>query len=139
MSGGSYDYIYSRLEEECLGRMYDEEMNDLTKDLCYVLRVLEWWQSCDSSEECYRDTLAKFKAKWFRGDRQERLKGYIDEQIGIVRSQLYSLIGEPKEEEKSFPLSRLLQEVQKAKGKLLRFEYDNNKYEIKQLEKEDEE
>ena len=136
MSGGSYGYIYSRLEEECLGRMYDEEMNDLIKDLCDVLHDLEWWRSCDCSEEHYRDTLAKFKAKWFAGDRQERLKGYIDEKIGFVRSELYSLIGEPKEEEKSFPLSRLLQEVQKAKGKLLRFGYDNIEYEIKQLEKE---
>lgn len=99
MSGGSYGYIYSRLEEECLGRMYDEEMNDLIRDLCDVLHDLEWWQSSDSSEERYRNTLAKFKAKWFRGDRQERLKGYIDEQISIMRSQLYSLIGESQESE----------------------------------------
>ena len=27
MSGGSYDYIYSRLKEECVNRMYDEEAN----------------------------------------------------------------------------------------------------------------
>jgi len=76
--------------------MYDEEMNDLIKDLCDVLHDLEWWRSCDCSEEHYRNTLAKFKAKWFRGDRQERLKGYIDEKIGFVRSELYSLIGEPQ-------------------------------------------
>lgn len=94
MSGGSYSYIYSRLEEECGGRMYDAEMNDLIKDLCDLLHTLEWWQSGDTSEDRYREELSRFKAKWFKGDRQERLKGYIDEQIGIVRSQLYSLIGE---------------------------------------------
>ncbi len=99
MSGGSYGYIYSQLKEECGGRMYDAEMNDLIKDLCEVLHDLEWWQSGDTSEETYRETLARFKAKWFKGNRQERLKGYIDEQIGIVRSQLYSLIGEPQESE----------------------------------------
>lgn len=99
MSGGSYNYIYSRLLDECEGKMYDAEMEDLIKDLCEVLHDLEWWQSGDSSESCYRDTLAKFKAKWFKGDRQERLKGYIDEQIGIVRSQLYSLIGKIAESE----------------------------------------
>ena len=99
MSGGSYNYIYSRLSEECENRMYDAEMNDLIRDLCDVLHDLEWWQSGDSSEDRYRNTLTKFKAKWFKGDRQERLKGYIDEQIGIVRSQLYSLIGEPQESE----------------------------------------
>ena len=95
MSGGSYGYIYSRLKEECGGRMYDAEMNDMIKDLCKVLHDLEWWQSSDCSEDKYRATLAKFKAKWFKGNRKERLKGYIDEQIGIVREQLYALIGEP--------------------------------------------
>ena len=99
MSGGSYSYIFSRLSSECEGRMYDAEMNDLIRDLCDVLHDLEWWQSGDSSEDRYRNTLTKFKAKWFKGDRQERLKGYIDEQIGIVRSQLYSLIDEPQESE----------------------------------------
>lgn len=94
MSGGSYSYIYSTLSMECENRMYDAEMNDLIKDLCEVLHALEWWQSGDYGEESYREELTKFKAKWFKGDRQERLKGYIDEQIGIVRSQLYSLIGE---------------------------------------------
>ena len=95
MSGGSYGYIYSRLEEECVGRMYDAEMNDMINDLCEVLHDLEWWQSGDSGEDKYKATLTKFKAKWFKGNRKERLKGYIDEQIGIVRKQLYALIGEP--------------------------------------------
>ena len=81
--------------------MYDAEMNDLIKDLYEVLHDLEWWQSGDTSEDCYRNTLKKFKAKWFKGSRQKRLKSYIDEQIGIVRSQLYSLIGEPQESEKT--------------------------------------
>ena len=99
MSGGSYNYIYSRLEEECDGRMYDAEMNDLIRDLCEVLHDLEWWQSCDTSEEKYRETLERFKTKWFKGDREQRLKEYIDEQIDIVRHQLYSLIGEPQESE----------------------------------------
>jgi len=99
MSGGSYNYIYSKLSEECENRMYDAEMNDLIKDLCEVLHDLEWWQSYDSSEETYRLTLERFKAKWFKGDREPRLKKYIDDQIGIVRSQLYSMIGEPQESE----------------------------------------
>ena len=94
MSGGSYSYIYSTLSDECEGRMYDAEMNDLIKDLCKVLHALEWWQSGDYSERAYREELAKFKAKWFKGDRKERLKGYIDEQTDLLRHQLYSLIGE---------------------------------------------
>lgn len=97
MSGGSYGYIYSKLQDECRGRMYDAEMNDLIADLSAVLHDLEWWQSGDTSEEQYRQTLMEFKEKWFKTDRKERLKGYIDEQIGIVKEQLYNLIGEVSE------------------------------------------
>lgn len=97
MSGGSYDYIYCRLKEECDGRMYDAEMDDMICDLAEVLHDLEWWQSADSSEDKYRATLTRFKAKWFKDNREERLKGYIDNQIGIVRNQLYALIGKPTE------------------------------------------
>ena len=101
MSGGSYDYIYSKLDDECSGRMYDEELNDMIQDLCKVLKALEWWQSCDTSEESYKKEVAKFKDKWLTGkDRSERLKGYIDKQIGAVRNQLYAMIGEIESEDK---------------------------------------
>ena len=96
MSGGSYNYVYNRVLTECADNMYDAEMNDMIVDLCEVLHDLEWWQSDDISEEQYRETLNKFKVKWFRTDRVDRLKEYIDEQIGVVRSQLYFLIGEPQ-------------------------------------------
>ena len=93
MSGGSFNYIYSQLEEECENRMGDVEMNDLIKDLCKVLHDLEWWQSDDISEEQYRKTLRKFKNKWFNSNREERLKGYIDEKIKITKKEMYNLIG----------------------------------------------
>ena len=93
MSGGSYNYIYNTLKEECVGNMYDAEMNDMISDLCDVLHDLEWWQSCDYSEEQYRKTLLNFKKKWFQGNREERLKKYIDDQIGIVKNELYNVIG----------------------------------------------
>lgn len=98
MSGGSYNYIYSKLSVECEGEMHDAEMNDLIKDLCEVLHDLEWWQSGDYSENQYRETVSEFKKKWFKGDRSTRLKSYIDEQIGMVRNQLYALIGEVDDE-----------------------------------------
>ena len=53
---------------------------------------MEWWQSCDTSEDTYRETVAKFKAKWFKGDRSARLKGYIDTEIEKIRHELYGLI-----------------------------------------------
>jgi len=94
MSGGSYNYIYSRLRQECAGYMHDDEMDDLIEDLCEVLHDLEWWQSDDISEKEYRKTLKEFKKKWFKTDRNERLKEYIDNQIGIVKEKLYEMIGE---------------------------------------------
>lgn len=93
MSGGSYNYIYSRLEEECSNRMYDAEMNDMINDLCVVLHDLEWWQSYDTSEEEYRKSLSAFKKKWFNGNREERLKEYIDSKCALVKSELYKMIG----------------------------------------------
>ena len=98
MSGGSYEYVYCRLEEQCKNRMFDAEMNDMISDLCGLLHDLEWWQSGDVCEERYRDTLAEFKQKWFNGNREERLKGHIDEQISTVRQRLYNLIGETEKE-----------------------------------------
>ena len=97
MSGGSHNYIYSRLSQECEGEMHDAEMDDLIKDLCEVLHALEWWQSGDYSEDQYRNTLIEFKTKWFKGDRSSRLKSYIDDQLDAVRDQLYFLIGEENE------------------------------------------
>jgi len=66
MSGGSYNYMYCRINDEYVDRMFDSQLNSMMKDLVDVLHDLEWWQSCDSSEERYRDTVRKFKKKWFR-------------------------------------------------------------------------
>ena len=93
MSGGSYNYIYCKLLDECGGRMYDKEMNEMIHDLANVLHDLEWWDDGDSSEEKYRKSVADFKEKWFKGDRNERLKGYIDSEIEGCRKRCYELLG----------------------------------------------
>ena len=41
MSGGSYNYIYSRLRTECAGYMHDEEMNDLINEISFVNEINE--------------------------------------------------------------------------------------------------
>ena len=66
--------------------------------MCDVLHALEWWQSCDSSEAEYREKVANFKKKWMNGDRETRLKGYIDQELGKVKETLYNLI-EPEVKE----------------------------------------
>ena len=66
MSGGSYCYMFNRIEEEYVGRMFDSQLNSMMKDLVEVLHDLEWWQSCDYSEKTYRESVVKFKKKWFK-------------------------------------------------------------------------
>lgn len=93
MSGGSYDYKYYTIEEYYVGAMYDEELNEMMKDLVEVLHDVEWWQSCDIGEDSYRKTVKAFKDKWFNADRCERLTSIIDRRINEVRTELMSLIG----------------------------------------------
>lgn len=66
MSGGSYNYMYSRINDEYVGRMHDLQLDEMMKDLVDLLRDLEWWQSCDCDEKRYRESVTKFKKKWFR-------------------------------------------------------------------------
>lgn len=93
MSGGSYDYKYYTIEEYYIGAMYDEELNEMMKDLVEVLHDVEWWQSGDISEDDYRKTVKEFKDKWFNADRSERLKLIIDRRINEVRTELINMIG----------------------------------------------
>lgn len=87
MSGGSYDYKYYILDDYYVGRMYDQELNEMIKDLVEVLHDVEWWQSCDISEEDYRETVNKFKKKWFKRDTFQ-VKNFIEEQFNNTKQEL---------------------------------------------------
>ena len=58
----------------------------------FVARLLK--VSSDIGKEEYMETVRKFKAKWFKGNRNERLKGYIDDSVQRLRTELLTLIGE---------------------------------------------
>ena len=92
MSGGSYNYQYSQVDEEYVGHMHDKELDDMMKDLVDVLHDLEWWQSDDHSEEQYRKTVREFKVKWFNTDRNERLTKYVDEAMEKLAVELHEMI-----------------------------------------------
>ena len=92
MSGGSMDYIYYHVDEAA-SMCEDVELSELLYDASKVLHDEEWWKSCDYSEDTYRESLAEFKAKWFKGDRADRLKGYVDKEIERCRKRCYSIIG----------------------------------------------
>ena len=94
MSGGSCNYVCYRIREELVGRMEDAELNDLMKDIAELAHSLEWYLSCDTDKESYKNTVREFKQKWFKTSREERLKDYIDESLDNMRRDLYMLIGE---------------------------------------------
>ncbi len=87
MSGGAYDYIYFKLEQECTDKMFDDEMNEMVIDFVGLLKDLEWWQSCDISEERYLETLERFKKKWF-GTRDENLRQRMAGKLEAFKQEL---------------------------------------------------
>lgn len=99
MSGGSHGYIYSQIQNELCGQMYDIELNDLMNDIANLAHDLEWYDSSDISEESYKKTVAEFKRKWFKAERDDRLKVYIDKAMDKLRSEMYLLIGTERKEE----------------------------------------
>lgn len=93
MSGGSHDYICYKIENELVGQMHDKELDDLMQDIAELAHDVEWYDSGDTCKETYLESVAKFKQKWFKGNREERLKGYIDESMNSLKDELYNLIG----------------------------------------------
>ena len=93
MSGGSHNYICYRIEEDLVGQMEDRELNDLMKDIATLAHDLEWYHSDDTSHDDYRESVRKFKDKWFKQSREERLKKYIEESLQKTREELLNMIG----------------------------------------------
>lgn len=93
MSGGSHNYIYCRIEDDLVGQMEDRELNDLMKDIATLAHDLEWYHSADTSRDDYRESVRKFKDKWFKQRREERLKKYIEESIQEIKEELLNMIG----------------------------------------------
>lgn len=92
MSGGSMEYCFRHIEDAA-DYVDDKEVNALMHDLSGLLHDLEWYQSADYSEETYLKSLNAFKKKWFGGDRNERLKEYINSALDDVKEEVNNLIG----------------------------------------------
>lgn len=86
MSGGSFGYGYTNLEEY-FGRMEDSQLNEMLRDLQEVLHDVEWYVSADICEESYRRTVTKFKKKWFHQS-DEDIKAHIEEQFEQKKNEL---------------------------------------------------
>lgn len=90
MSGGSYNYLCFRVEEEYVDKMHDSELDNMMEDLTELLHDLEWWRSGDYCEETYRKTVQKFKKKWF-GNRDERLREIVLTELDKVKENIQLL------------------------------------------------
>lgn len=100
MSGGSCNYICYKIEEELVGRMEDPELDDLMADIVKLACSLEWYLSADTGRDTYLKDVKEFKNKWLHGDRNARLKSYIDKELSNTKEKLYLLIGEENDNDK---------------------------------------
>lgn len=94
MSGGSMNYVYSRIETECVGNMGDHELDDLMKDIVKLVHDREWCLSDDIGEEDYRKSVEKFKEKWFKASRTIRMRGYVEDMFKAAREKCLVMIGD---------------------------------------------
>ena len=95
MSGGSMDYLYSKIEYAAR-QIPDKEIRKLAFDFAELMHDCEWYVDCGIGEETWLKTLNTFKQKWF-GKRDERLKEIINEEIDSLRTELLTMIGEPND------------------------------------------
>lgn len=115
MSGGSHNYEYSSLamsldipsghygyiredneEYEYVRKtnpMEDIELSELMYDVSCLLHSLEWYQSADTDEECYRKDVDTFKKKWFDTPRTDRLEKMIEAIFEKSKQEALMLIG----------------------------------------------
>lgn len=83
----SYDNISIKVEYDLVGYMYDTELDRMMKDLVPVLEDLEKWQESDISEERYRETVTKFKRKWFKR-RKCDIEALVNEEFEKKKKEL---------------------------------------------------
>ena len=79
--------MYSTIEDKYCGKMEDDDLNGMMKEIIGLLHDLEWWNSGDYSEEQYRETVKKFKDKWF-GKRDQNLLNNVLQKIDKMREEI---------------------------------------------------
>lgn len=82
-----YNGIYLTVKYDLVGYMYDTELDRMMKDLVPVLEDLEKWQEGDIGEEQYRETVTKFKRKWFKR-RKCDIEALVNEEFEKKKQEL---------------------------------------------------
>ena len=91
MSGGSYNYVFSRVRE---GADYtqDKEIKALIVDLADLLHDEEWFESGDYGKQEYVESLKAFKKKWLHQANTDNLKKYIVEELEEMKAKIEEML-----------------------------------------------
>ena len=88
-----YNSIYLTVEYDLVGYMYDTELDRMMADLVPVLEDIEKWQEGDIGEEQYRETVTKFKSKWFKR-RKCDIEELVNEEFEKKKQELLKELGD---------------------------------------------
>jgi elongation factor P hydroxylase len=99
MSGGHFNYKDGDLKSEIFGygdetsnEFEDMEVSHLVWDVLTLIHDYDWYVSGDTGAGDYHTAKQKFKEKWFKADRSERLAKIIDEKLDDVREELKAML-----------------------------------------------
>lgn len=107
MSGGHFNYRDSELKNEIFDyedkpktKFEDIEISNLVWDVLELIHDYDWYMSGDTVRSDYLESKQRFKNKWFGGNRDSRLQGYIDERLVELSEELKQMLvlGKPEDE-----------------------------------------
>lgn len=91
MSGGRYNYVYSKVREAA-DYTQDKEIRALINDLADLLHDEEWYESGDYGKQQYVESLKAFKKKWLHQTDSEHIKKYITEVLDQAKEEIEDMV-----------------------------------------------
>lgn len=96
MSGGHFSYTDSQLKYEIFGfsdawnnALEDREISELVWDVLELIHEYDWYASGDTCKDTYLAAKDEFKNKWFKTDRNTRIRYTIDKTFEDAKAELY--------------------------------------------------
>lgn len=104
VAGDIYQYLYPDYGKKGfeqakaarrLNPLEDKMLSELVWDVFCLLHSCDWYLSCDTCEETYREDIKYFKQKWFgkKGVPLATMKAIVDEELTVQREELYKAFG----------------------------------------------
>lgn len=106
MSGGCWNYRNDTLQSDIFGwgidtteeamkvnPLKDKEMSGILFDILQVLHEYDWYMSGDTNEKDYRESVKKFKEKWFTKEPSDRIMYVVDNSLKDLKEELLITFG----------------------------------------------